>query len=423
VTHLVDNHSFYDARPSTVFLNSNADGRGLGNAPRSFRGLGSVYLSLLAMDSSRRKRPMPLSIQTISSSESRRDSFDISPGASTPGTGYRKRFFSNPFRHSASQPPTPDGPVSATSDSGAAQMRRLPKGSGQNSLMDRLNRRVSKDSTSSSQSSSEDRESRCGSRLSWDGMQIVKYGALKAQDRLLKSRTGYAVLTDEYLVKFNSAENAVATFPQLDSPHRHGKGATPTTSSGTNGSDGQVAVPLGKLVSVFNEEGNSLGFGLEVWWFNSSPAIGNSNLKLFFATPLERDDWVSAIFSLGKLQSKAYPLEVLVPSLVRRRIQNEVAAEEPETSGWALDIFPVVQRTIHIGTKRDTNESAKKSKGSSSYIVLGQYFCYLIRVSHTRGETLPENLCLHKTAFGIASLVRFRATLSPREERFVISFR
>jgi hypothetical protein len=316
---------------------------------------------------------------------------------------------------------TLSSPPDAASTPNPQPRRRLP------AVMDRLSRRVSKDSTSSSLRS-DDHSSLRLSVESFEWMKILRYGSLAPDVHLLWSRSEYLVLTEDYLVKFKDTDSARATFPQLGGPTtaRLQSTRSPSVSSSTSRSDRseRIEVPLGRIVAMFREEGSTPRFGIEIWWFDHTPAVSYSSAQFFFALPKERDDWLAGIRLAAREKIKGRPIKFAVPGNVQARIQMLVAAEEPESSNWALDVFPVVQRLSPRGHKLDTPEAMKRMRdGSSYYLVLGQNVCFLVRVFRASTNWAPNDLVLRVATFGLTSLVKFKATMAPAEERFVIGFR
>jgi hypothetical protein len=309
-------------------------------------------------------------------------------------------------------------------------------------MMNRLSRRVSKaDSTSSSLLSDNATTSSAGS---WSEANVARHGPVVGDAYTLFGKTEYLVLTERHLVKFANATAANAAFDRvLFSPVQappspvvgRRNSRTPSTMSPPS-PDGRGSlltefIPLEQIVALYKEEGTSPRFGIEVWWFEGGPAVSCSNAQFFFEHPRERDDWMADIGHVGRIRARAWPANALVPRNVAARIQQHVATVELNTADWVLDIFPVVQRApprtpanMTTTAAASASDQAKKQRdGSSYYLVMGEFLCYLVRVSKAGIAWKPQDLVLRVLTYGLVSLVRFRATINPRDERFVVSFR
>ncbi|KAK1998294.1 leucine rich repeat protein [Colletotrichum falcatum] len=355
--------------------------------------------------------------------------------ASTPSLGGKRRgFLAKTFRKvSGSTSSTDLASMSEEASSGLhmKSKRVLHKnngsgGSNSSSIFYRLNRRASKDSTASSHMS-EEAPNYLSPQPPSNPVRILKHGPLKTDSRLWKSRAEYVVLTDGHLIKFSSVEAARSNFTELAPPTARLKRSSTSSTLSQDGthSDGRVEIPLCRIVNIFNEEGVSPHFGLDLWWSETSPLVSWACTKLFFGMPAERDDWMSEIRHAIResVGSSTVPKGLIAPN-VETAIYAIVATEEPSCRGCPLDIFPVVQRTTLLSSKAENTENAKKSRdGSSYYLLLGQNKCYLIRVSRTSVYKAPQDIDINTVAFGLTSLVRLKATMVPHEERFVLGFR
>lgn len=353
---------------------------------------------------------------------------------STPSLGGKRRsFLSKTFRKVSGSSSSTDLASMAESSSGPnmATRRVLHKnngsgGSNSPSIFYRLNRRASRSSSTSSHVS-EETPNHLSPQPQPSPVKILKHGPLKTDSRLWKSRAEYVVLTDGHLIKFSSVEAARANFAELAPPSQRLKRSSTSSSLSQDGSytDGRVEIPLCRVVNIFNEEGVSPHFGLDVWWSEISPMVAWACTKLFFGAPTERDEWMSEIRRAIResVGSTTVPKGLIAPN-VESAIYAIVAKEEPSCRGCPLDIFPVVQRTTFLSSKAENHENAKKSRdGSSYYLLLGQNKCYLVRVARTSVYKAPQDIEINTVVFGLTSLVRLKATMVPHEERFVLGFR
>lgn len=287
------------------------------------------------------------------------------------------------------------------------------------SIFHRLSRRTSKDSTASSHSS--DASSKLGSA------KVLKHGPLRTDAKLWKSRSEYLVLTETCLVRFNSVEAAMATFAEVGgSSNRLSRTSTSSSIGQDAGSnEPRLEIPLGRIINIFNEEGSSPHFGLDVWWAEAPPMVSWANLKIFFGLPHERDEWMAELRrAFREFAGKPGVPEGVVAPNVETRIHDMVSSEEPSCRDSPLDIFPVIQRTSLPRNKIDGAEANKKARDASSYyLLLGQNKCYLVRIQKTSIYKKPQDLEMSTLVFGLTSLIRLKATMVPHEERFVLAFR
>ncbi|KAK1456940.1 leucine rich repeat protein [Colletotrichum cuscutae] len=391
------------------------------------------------MDAAANRRSMLPTIQTTRHGEphtATKSSAAELRSVSTPALGGKRRsFLAKTFRKvSSSSSSTNLASMSEEASSGLQMKskRVLHKnngsgGSNSSSIFYRLNRRASKDSSASSRMSEETPNYLSPQLPAPVPIKILKHGALKTDSRLWKSRAEYVVLTDGHLIKFSSVESARANFAELAPPSQRLKRSSTSSTLSQDGShsDGRVEIPLSRIVNIFNEEGVSPHFGLDVWWSETSPMVSWACTKLFFGMPTERDEWMSEIRHAIResVGSAVVPKGLIAPN-VESAIYNIVATQEPACRGCPLDIFPVVQRTTLLSTKAENIENAKKSRdGSSYYLLLGQNKCYLVRVARTSVYKAPQDIEINTVVFGLTSLVRLKATMVPHEERFVLGFR
>lgn len=335
----------------------------------------------------------------------------------------RNSFLSKTFRSFSSSSSLDTSAANAESRSGSRTpprrvLQKTPTVTS-SSIFHRISRRPSKDSTTSSQCSD------VSGKLA--SLKVLKHGPLKTDSKLWKSRSDYLVITENCLVKFGSVDAARNTFNDIGGPtNRLSRSSTISSLNHETGSaDSRLEIPLNRIINIFNEEGSSPHFGLDVWWAETSPVVAWSNVKLFFSMPQERDDWLAEIRRAIReyMGRPGVPGGMISPN-VEQRIHSIVAAEEPSCSGVPLDIFPVVQRNTSHRVKPDASDAAKKIRDASSYyLLLGLSKCYLVRVFRTTVHKPAQELDVSVVVFGLTSLIRLKATMIPHEERFVLSFR
>ncbi|KZL70689.1 leucine rich repeat protein, partial [Colletotrichum tofieldiae] len=393
--------------------------------------------NLSTMDAAANRRSMLPTIQTThhgDPSSTNKSSAELR-SVSTPALGGKRRsFLAKTFRKVSSSSSSTDlASMSEEASSGLhmKSKRVLHKnngsgGSNSSSIFYRLNRRASKDSSASSHMS-EETPTYLSPQPPPNPVRILKHGPLKTDNRLWKSRAEYVVLTDGHLIKFGSVEAARSNFTELAPPTARLKRSSTSSTLSQDGThtDGRVEIPLSRIVNIFNEEGVSPHFGLDVWWSETSPLVSWACTKLFFGMPTERDDWMSEIrHAIRESVGSSTVPKGLIASNVESAIYAIVATEEPSCRGCPLDIFPVVQRTTLLSSKAENIENTKKSRdGSSYYLLLGQNKCYLVRVARTSVYKAPQDIDISTVVFGLTSLVRLKATMVPHEERFVLGFR
>ncbi|KAF6843269.1 leucine rich repeat protein [Colletotrichum musicola] len=392
------------------------------------------------MDTVASRQPALPTIQTTHHGDSRGPSKSPSKevrSVSTPALGPKRRsFLAKTFRKVSSSASSTDlSAMSESSTSSSAQSRRVlhktngSGGSNSSSIFYRLNRRASKDSSASSHMS-EDTPTHLSPNPPTNPpnpIRILKHGPLKTDARLWKSRADYIVLTEGHLIKFNSIEAARSNFNELAPPSGRLKRSSTSSSLSQDGAsgDGRVEIPLCRIVNIFNEEGVSPHFGLDVWWSETTPIVSWACTKLFFGLPAERDEWMKELRRAirDSVGSTVVPKGIVAPN-VETAIHQLVAAEEPSCRGLPLDIFPVVQRASLLTSKADNPDVSKKFRdGSSHYLLLGQNKCYFVRVARTSVYKSPQDIEINSVVFGLTSLVRLKATMVPHEERFVLGFR
>lgn len=296
--------------------------------------------------------------------------------------------------------------------------RRLQKThSGSGSMIDRIHRRVSSVSPMSASAP----EFVGVPDTPYASMELVRSGPLKADVTLLKARSEYLVLTDTSLVKFASTEAARAVFPQLGHPDglQH-SGNKPAAT------DVRMEIPLRSMVAVFNEEGSSPRFGIEVWWFSSWPKLAYSKTHFFFVLPGDRDDWLANIQRACRLSHRRSPPPSMIPDNLKARIRHLVETTEPSSidSTTRILTFPVVKRTLGVPQKKESvEESQHPVHGPSYYVVIGPCMLYFLEVLKADYSTTPGELRVKVQSFGTVCLIRFKASVASHEQRFVMSFR
>lgn len=301
--------------------------------------------------------------------------------------------------------------------------RRLQKThSGTGSMIERIHRRVSKDSPISTSPPELSVSPGPSIEVPYASMEIIKHGPLKADISLLKARSEYLVLTDQSLLKFSNIETAKALLPQLNQSEPLSK----TSSSKPGLIESRMEAPLRSIVAVFNEEGSSPRFGIEVWWYSQWPRLAYSKTHLFFAHPKERDDWLADVQRTCKAALRRSPVTSLIPDNLKARIKHIVDNTETAASNGSSQnlAFPVAKRTIPLPQKANSTEDTQNLIDSSSfYIVIGPCMCYFLEVLKADFMTSAGDLRVKVQSFGTVTLNRFKASVASQEQRFVMSFR
>ncbi|CAG9971837.1 unnamed protein product [Clonostachys byssicola] len=303
--------------------------------------------------------------------------------------------------------------------------KRLTKTSASSSMIERFQRRYSRDFNSSI---SQSEVSVSSLEPTYHTAEVLRSGHLKTDVTLLKARSEYLVLTDQTLIKFGSIDAARFVFPQLGPPEarRRSLGSQQLMGSKSPITDIRFEVPLQSIVGVFNEEGASPRFGVEVWWFSQWPRLGYCKAQLFFSQPQDRDEWLVSIQRACRAKNRRSPAPSMIPENLKIRINHIVAANEPQQATGSTQnlIFPVAKRYIWTSQKATPNEETQlQVDGSSFYLVIGPYMCYFLEVLKADHGTAPGDLRIKSTAFGTVTLTRFKASVLSHEQRFVMSFR
>lgn len=303
--------------------------------------------------------------------------------------------------------------------------RRLQKTpSGSASMIERLHRRVSRDSQGS-MSPAEGPGSPM--ELSFSAMELICHGYLKTDVSLLKARSDYLVLTDHCIVKLGSIEAARSVFPQMaPSETLSRSGSHHSISSKSAASEIRLEIPLRTIVATFKEEGSSPRFGIELWWFSQLPRLGFCKTQLFFSMPKERDDWLATIQKACRAKLRKSPVNTLIPENLRVRINHIVATTESQLPDGTSQnmIFPVAKRLVGGPQKTNSSEEVvSQIDGSSFYFVIGPYMCYFVEVLKADALTPPSDLRVKSNSFGTVTLTRFKASVASYEQRFLMSFR
>ncbi|KAK3187246.1 hypothetical protein K4F52_003877 [Lecanicillium sp. MT-2017a] len=309
----------------------------------------------------------------------------------------------------------------------SASMRRLQKtSSGSNSMIERLHRRVSKESANYSPVD-------CPPSpldASYASMDIVRHGPLKPDSSARKARTEHLVLTDTCLAKFISAEAARVTFPQIvqeQTPPIGRSSSSASISSKLSVTDVRLEIPLVSLVAVFAEASTASPYVIELWWSSPAPRLGYCRTELAFATADERDEWLRLIHRTGRSKMRSSPTRGGVPDNVRTRIQHIIRSTEPlasEDDAVNAPIYPVMRRQAPNGVKAAaTDDGHKLVDLSSFYFVIGPFMCYFIEVLKADTSTAPGELRAKVLSFGTVSLTRFQASVATHQHTFGMVFR
>lgn len=249
--------------------------------------------------------------------------------------------------------------------------------------------------------------------IDWRTQHVEAHCALEADPQVLRSKPTYLVVTQDYIVKMKTKNEALTTFPQISSgPGKESTSLVPPPEP-------MLVIPVHMVVSVFLAESSRPSFGIEIWWRSSSARAAYNSTQIFFCLPKERSDHMAKISSQLKAKNQEFPEASLVPLEVEAQIVKIFADEEPGFKTCKPEIFPVVRRA---SVKDDAHSSKldrtrKVSDGSSWYLAVGRNLCYLVEA----GPGSP--LDVRYQSFGLVNLEIFRANWTIHEERFVLSFR
>lgn len=314
-------------------------------------------------------------------------------------------------------------PISPTPSRTSLSTRRLQKAhSGSGSMIERLHRRVSSSKDLALIPSPTECPATPPEQPPYASMEVVQHGPLKTDVSLLKARAEYLVLTDQCLVKFSNVEAAMPIFTQL----RQVEAPARASSNKPTPTETRLEIPLRSIVAVFNEEGSSPRFGIEVNWFSPWPRLAYSKTHFFFALPQERDSWLGNIQRACRDRLRRSPVYSAIPENLKTRINHIVETAEPaSTLGGSHNlIFPVAKRTLPVAQKANAAEEPQNLiDGPSFYLVIGPCMCYFIEVLKADYLTLPGDLRLKVHTFGTVTLTRFKASVASYEQRYVMCFR
>lgn len=292
--------------------------------------------------------------------------------------------------------------------------------------MERLHRRVSKDSTSHPPVDCPP------SPLdpAYTSMDIVRHGSLKPDSSSRKARTEHLVLTDSCLARFASAEAARVTFPQIvqeQTPPIGRSSSSASISSKLSVTDARLEIPLVALVAVFGESTAASPYTIEAWWSSPAPRLGHCRTELAFSTGEQRDEWLGLIHRTCRAKMRSSPSRVAVPDNIKARVQHIIRSTEPvvnEEEVANAPIYPVVRRQAAQITKPAiTDDSHRLADVSSFYFVIGPFMCYFIEVLKADTSTAPGDLRAKVLSFGTVSLTRFQASVATHQHTFGMIFR
>lgn len=303
------------------------------------------------------------------------------------------------------------------------RLHKTPSGSG--SMIERLHRRVSRDSSTNSPVDS------CPSPLldaAHTSMEIIKRGPLRQDTSSRKPRCDYIVLTDQCLSKFTSFEAARVIYPQLTAQEEPTLGRSTSSasiSSKTNAAaENRLEVPLAAVVAVFVDSHAATPNVLEVWWSSPAPRLACCRVQLPFNSAKDRDDWLVLLHRACRQKMRQSPNSGAVPDNVRHRINHVIhAAEKIRDDAPKLPIFPVVRRA-GTAPKSPADEITNSVDGGPSfYLALGPFNCYLVEILRSDHGTPPSDLMTKVTIYGAVTLSRFQATVATHQQTFSMTFR
>lgn len=308
----------------------------------------------------------------------------------------------------------------------SSSVRRLQKNSsGSGSMIERLHRRMSKDSAVSVALSD---GATTPLECSYASMEIIQHGPLKSEQSGRKAKSEYLVLTDYCLSKFANAETARAVYPQLalagQQPlQRTSSSASIQSKNGT--AEARLEIPHSSIVAVFNEGMPGAHYDLDVWWTSSYPRVSYCRTQFSFASSSEMDDWLTIIHRTCRTRNRKNPTNGIVPDNIRTRINHIVRSTESISDEVSqIPIFPVVKRTFGPNSRSPTTDDSRNPIDLPSfYLAIGPFMCYLVELLRADIASSAADLRAKVVSFGTVTLSRFKASVATHTQSFIIGYR
>ncbi|XWW97621.1 hypothetical protein V2A60_005606 [Cordyceps javanica] len=301
--------------------------------------------------------------------------------------------------------------------------RRLQKTpSSSSSMIERLHRRVSRDSSTHSPADTSPSPLLDSVHSS---MAILKRGSLKQDSSSRKPRSEYIVLTDQCLSRFASFEAARVTYPQLAAQEEPTIGRSVSSASlsskASAAADHRLEVPLAAVVAVFIDP--TVFHGVDVWWSSPAPRLAYCRTLLSFNTAKDRDEWLVLLHRTCRQKLRQSPPSGSIPDNVRERIHHIVRSTETANDDSKITVFPIVRR-VSPSAKAPADDITNSSDGGPSfYLAIGPFLCYIIEVLRSDHATPAGDLMAKVLSFGTVTLSKFQASVATHEQTFVMCFR
>lgn len=306
----------------------------------------------------------------------------------------------------------------------SSSQRRLQKtSSGSGSMIERFQRRVSRDSPTVSPS---DALPSPLLETPYASMEILKCVTLKQDQSSRKNRADYLVLTDQCLSRFASFEAARLTFPQLaarEEPAIGRSGSSASISSRT-ATESRLEIPLLAVVAVFVDVPAATTHFLDVWWMSHPSRPAYNRAQLSFSTARDRDEWLIMLHRICRQKMRQSSSPGVIPDNIKSQIRHFVAeAEEVKNDDVKIPIFPVVRRSAASPRSPSDEASTSVEGGSSFYLAIGPLMCHLVEIRRLDSLKPTADLNVRVSRFGTVTLARFQASVASHQQTFVMTFR
>ncbi|KAI4600040.1 hypothetical protein KJ359_001141 [Pestalotiopsis sp. 9143b] len=260
--------------------------------------------------------------------------------------------------------------------------------------------------------------------ISGEGTTAIKFGPLKEESSVLKTKREYLVLTTSGLFKFKNRRVATEQFPQVSASANTSDALTLVESNVSfrdAGVGADVYVPLDRVITVYRDEGTKPSFGLEIWWKDPATTGYFANIELNFTLPEDREDWLKQIQYAIRQRTKASWVEdhhMTMDQELELDLARILEAKYPHQSAH-LDIYPVVPRRPYGPTRSSSNDSKKGFRENSSfYLAFSKNICFLAQFTKSpNGHKVNPNV----VQYGLVTLSKVNAHTN--DERFDLIFR
>ncbi|OAA74630.1 leucine rich repeat protein [Akanthomyces lecanii RCEF 1005] len=359
---------------------------------------------------------------SIASNSDKPPSPSLTPQDSDNAAGKKPRVLTKALRSLSSSSIDSMPTLQARSSNSQRRLHKTPSVSG--SMIERLHRRVSRDSATNSPADS------CPSPFlesPHGSMEIIKRGPLKQDSSGRKARSDYIVLTDQCLSRFASVEAARVTYPQLAAQEEPTIGRSASSASlsskASAAAENRLEIPLVAVVAVFVDNNAAPAHIVEVWWSSPAPRLACCRTQLSFNTAKDRDDWLVLLHRTCRHKVRQSSLAGVIPDNVRERIHHIVSSAETVHDDSKITIFPVVRRVVSSAKSPADDTTNSSDGGTSFYLAIGPFLCYFIEILRSDHATPPSDLMAKTFSFGTVTLIRFQASVANHQQTFAMGFR